>query len=466
MSWLTRNSFHHPYRSLFSVFLLWKASLLLLAILTPGPGYDTSTTLFPWHRDTSEREGVIPSTLRRISTKLSRWDSIYFTESARRGHIFEQEWAFSYSFSKFINLLAPGFAHTGALYYEFKESAIGIAISHAAHAASVVVLYHLACTIFPGAQGRKLAFIAACLHIISPAGLFLSAPCTESTYSLLSFTGTLLFAQSFGTRGVSASMNDSLLVLAGILYGLSTAVRGNGLLNGIILFEEACRVLYSFTQGFSFAKLRRLVAVGLGGICTGLGFVLPQYIAYQHFCGTPSAAHEDSSREWCHRTIPSIYSFVQVHYWDNGFLRYWTLSNIPLFALASPMLSMLVCSAMWTRSVGRKKMPTNTTQQDFPTGQLTGRLLRSLAAPQFILAVMVFFCNHVQIITRLASGYPVWYIWTATLIMDRYIGPSARKQQLEGNTNGKNGYWQIIVQYMVIYAAVQGVLFAAFLPPA
>ncbi|PYH64215.1 DUF409 domain protein [Aspergillus vadensis CBS 113365] len=454
MSWLTRSSFRHPYRSLFSVFLLWKALLLLLAILTPGPGYDTSTTLFPWHKNTSEIEGIIPSTLRRISTKLTRWDSIYFTEAARRGHLFEQEWAFSYAFSKFINLLASGFTHIGAFPYEFKHSALGIAISHAAHATSVVVLYRLACTIFPTAQGRKLAFIAACLHIISPAGLFLSAPCTESTYSLLSFTGTLLFAQSLGARGVSTGIQDSLLVLAGVLYGLSTAIRGNGLLNGIVLFEEACRVLYSLTRDLSFAKFRRLVAVGLGGICTGLGFVLPQYIAYQHFCGTYTATHEDPSRDWCHRTIPSIYSFVQDHYWDNGFLRYWTLSNVPLFALASPMLVILVYSAIWTLGPG------------FPTGQLTGRLLRSLAAPQITLAVMVFFCNHVQIITRLASGYPVWYIWTATLIMNRYTSPStASKRQLE-KTNDQNGYWQIIVQYMVIYAAVQGVLFAAFLPPA
>lgn len=153
---------------------------------------------------------------------------------------------------------------------------------------------------------------------------------------------------------------------------------------------------------------------------------------------------------------------------DNGFLRYWTLSNVPLFALAGPMLAILVYSAIWTLGVGsnRRETPTNTTQPGFPTGQLTGRLLRSLAAPQITLAVMVLFCNHVQIITRLASGYPVWYIWTATSIMNRYTGPSsALKRQLE-TTNDQNGYWQIIVQYMVIYAAVQGVLFAAFLPPA
>ncbi|PYI06831.1 GPI mannosyltransferase 2 [Aspergillus sclerotiicarbonarius CBS 121057] len=457
MSWLTQTPVHHPYRSLISVFVLWKAFLLLLAILTPGPGYDTSTTLAQWHRDTRDIKGLIPTILRQISTKLTRWDAIYFTEAARRGHVFEQEWAFSYAFSKLINLLAAGSEHTGAFPYEFKESALGVAVAHMAHATSAVVLHRLACIILPGMQGRKLAFIAACLHILSPGGLFLSAPNAESTHSLLSFTGALLFAQSLSVSGISTSIQDGLLLLAGIMYGLSTAVRGNGLLNGVIFLEEAFRILYSFMQDFSFTKFRRLAAVGLAGICTGLGYALPQYIAYQQFCGNVNSTGEDSSREWCRRAIPSIYSFVQEHYWDNGFLRYWTLSNLPLFALASPMLAILVYSSFWTLNV-----ESGDTIQVCPTGQLTGRLLRSLATPQIILTVMVFFCNHVQIITRLSSGYPVWYVWVAALIVDGYTAsPSAPKRHLDGS-----GYGQTIVQYMVIYAAVQGVLFASFLPPA
>ncbi|PWY94765.1 GPI mannosyltransferase 2 [Aspergillus sclerotioniger CBS 115572] len=462
MSWLTRTPIYHPYQSLISIFVLWKAFLLLLAILTPGPGYDTSTTLAQWYRDSSDIKGLFPTFLRQVSTRLTRWDAIYFTEAARRGHVFEQEWAFSYVFSKFINLLAAASERTGAFPYEFKESALGVAVAHVAHATSAAVLHGLACTIFPGIQGRKLAFIAACLHILSPAGLFLSAPNAESTHSLLSFTGALLFARSLSVSGISTSIQDGLLVLAGIMYGLSTAARGNGLLNGVILLEEAFRVLYSIAQDFSFAKFRRLAAVGLAGICAGLGFILPQYIAYQQFCANRTLTDEWPSREWCYRAIPSIYSFVQEHYWDNGFLRYWNLSNLPLFALASPVLAILVYSSVWALNVESGLKIPSTTPQDFPTGQLTGRLLRSLAIPQIILAVVLFFCNHVQIIIRLSSGYPVWYIWVATLILDCYPAyPSARKKHLEGR-----GCGQAIVQYMVIYAAVQGVLFASFLPPA
>jgi phosphatidylinositol glycan class V len=160
-----------------------------------------------------------------------------------------------------------------------------------------------------------LAFIAACLHVFSPAGLFLSAPYGESTYALLSFTGSFLFVQSFSLSEASTALKDAFLPLAGIMFGLATTFRSNGLLNGLLLLEEAIRLLYSMTRGVTFAKSRRLLAVGIAGVCTALGFVIPQYIAYQDFCVNYPYTHDQEPRIWCRRTLPSIYSFVQEHYW-------------------------------------------------------------------------------------------------------------------------------------------------------
>ncbi|PWY77544.1 GPI mannosyltransferase 2 [Aspergillus heteromorphus CBS 117.55] len=464
MSWLPHRIVHRPYCSLLGTFVLWKAFLLLLAVLAPGPGYDTSTTLAQW--SSSGPDGPIPALLRRISIKLTRWDAIYFTEAARRGYLFEQEWAFSYAVNRLINFVTNGVQHICAFDYEFGESLVSIAVSHGAHAMSVLFLHRLACTILPGMQGRRLAFIAACLHIISPAGLFMSAPNAESIYSLLSFTGALLFAQSFGSSGGSTGTQDGLLVLAGIVCGLATSVRGNGLLNGLLFLEEAFGISYSLTQCFTFDKFRRLFAVSLGGICTGLGFVLPQYLAYREFCVDYTSTHVGAPRVWCNRALPSIYSFVQDHYWNNGFLRYWTLSNVPLFALASPMLVILTYSAFWSldaeSDLNRTSMALKEQVESRP--QLAGRLLRSLAASQIILTVQVFLCNHVQIITRLSSGYPVWYIWVAALLVRKYPVGTSRDEQTRDK--GKDWYANAIVQYMVIYGIVQGALFASFLPPA
>ena len=77
-------------------------------------------------------------------------------------------------------------------------------------------------------------------------------------------------------------------------------------------------------------------------------------------------------------------------------------------------------------------------------------IIRCMAAAQLLLAVMAFTSYHVQIVSRLSSGYPVWYWWLA--------------QNLAGGP--KSGLAGGFVVFMVMYAAIQGILFASFLPPA
>ncbi|KAF7588026.1 ER membrane glycoprotein subunit of the GPI transamidase complex-like protein [Aspergillus hancockii] len=462
-----------PCASLLVLFVSWKALLLLLAVFSPGPAYDTSTTLLELVRTTSEtaHDGPVRVILGLISDKLTRWDAIYFTEVARRGYVFEQEWAFSFGFTSLIKAFADALRRATDVNLSFLEDVTGITIAHAAHGMSVLMLYSIARAMFPGIQGRKLAFISACLHIFSPAGLFLSAPYGESTHALLSFTGSLFFVQSFSRSGTSTGLQDALIPLSGVMYGLATAVRSNGLLNGMLFFEEAIRLLYSMTRGVTFATTRRLIAIGVAGVCTGLGFVTPQYIAYRQFC-----MDELESRKWCHDTPPSIYSFVQDHYWDNGFLRYWTLSNVPLFALAGPMLAIMTYSAIWTLGVDSKVLKPGSVQdsskaQVHAQAQLTARLLRSLAAPQVTLAILTLLKHHVQIITRMSSGYPVWYLWIAYVLVEGQSLASSGKAVEYLDKKGTSmlnqyRYARVTVGYMIGYATIQGALFASFLPPA
>ena len=84
-------------------------------------------------------------------------------------------------------------------------------------------------------------------------------------------------------------------------------------------------------------------------------------------------------------------------------------------------------------------------------------IARGFAAPQIALAALALTSYHVQIITRLSSGYPVWYWWVALLTLDD------RKTCLLGR---KWGIASVISRWMMIYAIVQGGLFASFLPPA
>ena len=112
---LQSQSLKRPKFVLFLAFLTWKAILLLIAFLSPGDGYDTSTQLLrelplrqPLTSDFGHHDSPLKAFLVYVCTKLTRWDAIYFVETARRGYIHEQEWAFGWGFATFIRTISKG----------------------------------------------------------------------------------------------------------------------------------------------------------------------------------------------------------------------------------------------------------------------------------------------------------------------------------------------------------------------
>jgi len=85
--------------------------------------------------------------------------------------------------------------------------------------------------------------------------------------------------------------------------------------------------------------------------------------------------------------------------------------------------------------------------------EIVGRI----ALPQLILAVLALTSYHVQIINRISSGYPVWYWWLATMIVDRH------EVQILGR---KWNPAKVGLKWMILQATIQGGLFSSFLPPA
>ena len=176
------------------------------------------------------------------------------------------------------------------------------------HLASVLVLFSLTLEVLRSSV--EFAFIAASLHIISPAGIFLSAPYAESSCALLSFAGILLFSRSLDYNGKSPFTQNVYLLLSGLTFGIAATFRSNAVLNGLLLLGEAFRTFFSLANGMEMTKILRLLVTGASGLLVGAGFLLPQYIAYREFCGADAQA-----RSWCQETLPSIYTFVQGYYW-------------------------------------------------------------------------------------------------------------------------------------------------------
>ncbi len=207
------------------------------------------------------------------------------------------------------------------------EVLVGIIVANLSHFLSAIALYRLGLLVWRGhpAQGPALSLVAAILHVISPAGLFLTAPYAESSCALLTFTGYLLYARSCLASCSSAAARDGYVILAGVSFGLATAFRSNAILNGIPFAWEVLQLLPRLASGV-FGRggerpaadsivnaVRRLVALGVGGVAVAAGSVIPQAVAYQRFCADPLGA--EPRRPWCQGYLPSIYTFVQGHYW-------------------------------------------------------------------------------------------------------------------------------------------------------
>ncbi|KAF9635536.1 GPI mannosyltransferase 2-like protein [Lasiodiplodia theobromae] len=445
-----------PFSALVIVFAAWKALLLLTAFASPGPGYDTSTTLLlgqdaaasalvttsvPWSATPGER----------LVSKLVRWDAIYFTAAAERGYQHEQEWAFSWAFSHLMantaKILPLAGDHLATLAWS------GVILSNVSHLLSVLVLYQLATLLFPGPTLRKTAFLTATLHVLSPAGLFLSAPYGEALFSLLNFSGMLCYA--YARVRLNGHAAYFLCILAsGLCFGLATMVRTNGLLSGLILLYDVFRSLPGLLgpNRAIVDTFVRLTGAILAGFMVASGLIIPQLVAYQQYCtlvGLPRI-RPNKLRLTQTRTMPG--RGVQSYH-----LAFILGYNI---IIAAPTLWIMACSAL--RVIRRFSVRSGTAEL-LSTEQVslrteTPHLLVAFGIPQLALAMLAATNFHVQIVNRISSGYPIWYLGIASG-MD-YVSDPLKIAFASKHT------CKSIVRLMMIYAIVQGALFASFLPPA
>ncbi|KAI4723498.1 mannosyltransferase [Aureobasidium sp. EXF-10727] len=472
-------------RTLACLFCAWKLLLLCIAYASPGPGYDTSTTLLLARAQPSVTENtLLEDFAKRLVSKLVRWDALYFVSVAQRGYLFEQEWAWGWGYTKFLSLISKGWSSasdftkvprlnsTSVLSGASSPSPLylqayaGVLISHVSHLLSVFMLYGLIhhLPIMNKVQRRKVAFVAASLHIFSSAGLFLSAPYAESLFSMLNFLGVFLHTGIPCDMPLHKYGPSSLirLLLSGISFGLATTVRSNGIFSGLIYLHHVYMLLHS---RINIHTIVTIAVIGLSAMAILSGMVLPQYMAYQDFCAASSGA---DIRPWCSRTLPSVYSWVQEHYWNVGFLRYWTISNIPLFLLALPMLCILIGTGLAAPDL----------RMDVPSRRSVHAsvYVLCLASSQILLALLAFTTFHVQIVNRIATGYPMWYVVIAagivspnTLDNDNKTTRSSEAKSLVRNIQdhlGRPSTQQIIFRGMFMYSIIQGGLYASFMPPA
>ena len=196
------------------------------------------------------------------------------------------------------------------------EALAGILVAHLSHLLSVLVLHDLSRTLFEthsGLRTSEFTFISAFLHIITPAGMFLSAPCAESLFSLFQFTAFNMYVRSIQAHESDATvLRDVEVIASGMLVGLATTMRSNGILSGLIFAYDAVVTAMKIFKTRNFTLIPKLVAAGYAGLLVALGAAIPQFLAYVDYC---LQASTEDRRPWCRQLVPSIYGWVQEHYW-------------------------------------------------------------------------------------------------------------------------------------------------------
>ncbi|RZC60665.1 hypothetical protein C5167_022421 [Papaver somniferum] len=173
-------------------------------------------------------------------------------------------------------------------------------------------------------KDRKTAFRASMLFCFNPASIFYSSIYTESLYSLFSLGGIYHLLSGGNTIAV-------------LLFALSGFTRSNGVLNaGYICFQamhQACDAIFQ-KKRIGLAAMT-LIDGALRSVCIFIPFIAFQAYGYHNIC---RGIISDEMRPWCKARVP----FLGV-----GFLKYFQLKQLPNFLLASPILSLALCSVAY-----------------------------------------------------------------------------------------------------------------------
>ena len=426
---------------LMKVAIISRLAFLLLASLVnlAFEDFDSSTRICP--EDLSQHN---TSTMNRTITNhllngLNKWDSVYFNHITRHGYEYEQMLAFGPAFPYLVHFLSRTFMLSDDDLETFQLT--GILINSIFHIFAVFLLQQLTKTLLlssPAKPATRDSFvvITTLAFIFNPANIFMTSSYTETMFVVVQFT-------------ICLALECDYFKVAVLAVGISPLIRSNGLLNIIffiyfytkhIFISHRLDHLENIAECLRLSRLpyilkstyKQLVLLLVLVFISITPYLLWQYHIHNTFCTIERIASTDN--HWCNKLIPVSYGYVQSLYWNVGFLRYFQVSQIPNFLLATPiclLVSMGVIQIAKTETftsvvkwLGYKDVVQ--TRENF-TILNPGRTFVYVCHILF-LTVFGVFNVHVQILTRmLCSSSPFVYWTVAELLLTKNISPRLKK---------------------------------------
>lgn len=444
------------------------------------PDHDAGVFLYPTNPNIIYNN--LDNLIQFLLSGLIRWDGQYFFHITQYGYTYENSLAFFPLLPLSIRICSIPLQY--ALYLILHEDTIylitAVILNIIFFVLASLALYWLTLLIFPN---PKVGYLTSILFCLNPASIFFSAVYTESLFAWLSFTSMYLSVEFY------IAPNFKKCVLVALAIGLSGATRSNGLLNiGFILYFSFSNII----QKKRIIKIFFLTIISIG--ISIIPFVLIQIYDYQIFCNNipktelPKFIIDYGARNnfvmpgqylifnqsWCNQRLPLAYSYVQNHYWNVGFLKYYQFKQIPNFLLALPIIyCILHCGIDFISSKIEKPIKFFSIFFTLFTSKLFVFVVHSL----FLIIFCLIFV-HIQVTTRmLCSASPVlyWYCASRWLQYNRNLKSTNIPQSECDNqiiyyfnefllNNNISCYQKSIRLYFLSYFLIGTILFSNFLP--
>ncbi|XP_039481204.2 GPI mannosyltransferase 2 [Drosophila santomea] len=393
--------------------------VLLVQLVANGALPEHRPDVFRMPVSVEQNASWIDKMVKRSLGGLRHWDGEYFLHIAGNLYSYENTLAFYPLYPVVVRHVAQAVEALGiSLSQESILLVVAVVLNLWLFCESANLLFQLTQVLF---NDLNKSWNAALIYCFNPATIFFTAAYSESFFAYSSLHLMLECVKPTGSFRY---------LRLGIALAACLVCRSNGLITlGYPLYFFARHLLLKNKESNSCLQLTQMTLTILGAI--GILHTYYFYI-YRLYCLPSTSTNHpqhvvDYAEErkyllsgqgsegspWCQYTLPFPYTYVQSHYWDVGFLRYYKWKQLPNFLLALPMLSFM----HWHCYDYIRHLVETVWAKLTPSGYK--ELLRDHTTFPFVLhaALLTLVCTvyvHIQVSTRLlASATPVFYWFAA-----------------------------------------------------